>query len=75
MAFTETEQLLINGLMLCGISKGMAVAIYMTLQSEEQMLEMCNYLVANRNAPEMELLDKAREIAGLLETEEEEPEE
>lgn len=61
---TKREQLLIDGLKLCGVSKGMGAVIFLTLKTEENMLEMCDYLADHRDATEQELLNKAREIAG-----------
>ena len=63
MANTKAEQYLIDGLKVCEVPKGMAAAIFMTLQTDEQMWEMCEYLIENRRMPAKDLLDKAREIA------------
>lgn len=64
MAVTEVKQLLIDAMKTCGVSKGKGAAIFMTLQNEGNMMEMCGYLLNNMDATEDELLDKAREIAG-----------
>lgn len=63
MAVSKIEKLLIDGLKLCGVPKGMSAAIFMTLRTDEQMLEMCKYLDAHRDAPAEELLSEARAIA------------
>lgn len=65
MDLTEDELLLIDGLKLCGVSTGMAAAIFMT--ARKNALEMCHYIADNLDATEAELLDKAREIAGAIE--------
>ncbi len=66
MAVTEVQQLLIDAMKACGVSNGKGAAIFMTLQTEENMLEMCGYILNHMDATENELLDKAREIAGTL---------
>ena len=67
MAVTEVQQLLIDTMKACGVSNGKGAAIFMTLQTEENMMEMCGYILNHMDATESELLDKAREIAGALE--------
>lgn len=63
MALTEAQRFLINGLKACGVKTGMAAAIYMTVQTDDQMWEMCYYLADHRDAPAEKLLDAARIIA------------
>ena len=64
MELSGNEKLLIQGLQICGISKGMSAVIFMTLQTDEQKLEMCNYLADHKDASDEELLEQARRIAG-----------
>ena len=63
MALSRAEKYLIDGLKICAVPKGMSAAIFMTLQTDEQMWEMCEHLSEHRDATAEELLNKAREIA------------
>lgn len=42
MALSRAEKYLIDGLKICAVPKGMSAAIFMTLQTDEQMWEMAN---------------------------------
>lgn len=65
MALTKAQRYLIDGLMVCEVKQGIAAAIYMTLQTDEQMWEMCDYLAEHRNEVPEKLLEEARRIAGM----------
>lgn len=69
MTISKREKLLIDGLKICGVSKGVAAAIFMTLQTDEQMLEMCKYLAEHRTASGEELLGVARIISAATQEE------
>lgn len=64
MSLTRTEQHLICGLKVFEVKTGMAMAIIMTLQDEDQMWEMMEYMAEHKGATADELLDQARRIAG-----------
>lgn len=66
MSLTKAEKLLIEGLQIFQVSEGMAAAIFMTLQTEEQQLAMMGYMIEHEGASGEELLDQARRIAGSL---------
>lgn len=63
MVVSRSEYLLIEGLKIFGVSKGMAAAIFMTLRNDEQMMKMCLYMTAHKEISEKALLDAARQIA------------
>ena len=65
MELTENQKLLINGLKAFGVSKGKAAAIFMTAQRERHAVALMEYMADHPEATEEELLDKAREIAGI----------
>ena len=66
MVVTEVQQLLIDAMKAHGVSTGKGAAIFMTLQTEANMMDMCGYILSHKGATEDELLDKAREIAGAF---------
>lgn len=65
MSLTKTEQDLINGLKVFGVSKGTGAMIFVMLGEEPKFLDMINYMVNHRNATEQELLEQAEKIASI----------
>lgn len=68
MALSKWEEILLGGLATCNVGIGMSLAIRMTLQTEENICQMCQYLAMHMDEEPMEYLWKAREIAGLLDS-------
>lgn len=63
MSLTSAEQLLIQGLKVFEVKKGLAAAIFMTLQNEAQMWELIEYMTSHKDATADELLNQARIVA------------
>ena len=65
MAVSEIEQLLIDYLRISKAKRDVQViAFIMTGDSEDQMLELCQYLSENEEATGEEILAAARRISG-----------
>lgn len=63
MSLTKTEQDLINGLKVFGVSKGTGAMIFVMLGEEQKFQKMVEYMVNHRNATEKDLLEQAKKIA------------
>ena len=63
MELTETQKLLFRGLRLFPISEENQEAIFLFLfKSEEKMWEMMDFLVENREAKELQIMEKLENI-------------
>ena len=62
---TMTEWDLLGGFKAFGVDKGMAVLMFVILDSEEQKAEMVEYMMEHLKATEEELMEEAYKIAGL----------
>ena len=67
MPITEVEKLLISGLKLCGVKKGIGMVILLLLKEEDQQMDMIEYIVEHKQATEQELLNVARRMAAQRE--------
>ena len=63
---TRTEQMLIDGLQLFPLKEGQRLRIFLMMDTEEQMLKMCQYMAKNLNATADELMSQAVKITGGL---------
>ena len=58
------KQFLLGGFKAFGVDKGMAVLMFVILDSEEQKAEMVEYMMEHLKATEEELVEEAYKIAG-----------
>ncbi len=63
MELTETQRLLINGLIAFKARRGIIVHICLLLEEEQQQIEMIQYMVDHQNATGEELLQQAKKMA------------
>ena len=56
MALTQTEKFLIAGLKLFDLTEEEQESIFLMLQTEEQQVAMMDFLAANRNATQQDIL-------------------
>lgn len=63
---TKTEQMLIDGLQLFPLKEGQRLRIFLMMDTEAQMLKMCQYMAKNLDATADELMAKAVQITGGL---------
>ena len=66
MEVTETEQMLIDGLQLFPLKEGQRLRIFLMMDTEEQMLKMCQYMAKNLDATAEQLMAKAVQLTGGL---------
>lgn len=64
MALSWEEQTLIDGLQVFEVSRPNQVIVFLILQTDEQKMQMVDYLLEHRDATEQEILTKAQEISG-----------
>ena len=63
---TEMEHLLLSGLRFFPLKEGQRLRIFLMMDTEEQMLEMCQYMAQHLDATADELMAKAVQITGGL---------
>ena len=63
---TEMEHLLLSGLRLFHLKESQQLRIFLMMDTEEQMLEMCQYMAENQTATPEQLMSKAVQITGGL---------
>ena len=63
MALTQVEKHLIAGLKLHSVPRGTVVAILLHLKTEDQQLELAQYMMENEQAAPEELLRVAQRLA------------
>ena len=66
MALTEIKQLLIEYLEISKAKEPEKTLAYLAMDTEDQMLELCQYLSDNPEATGEAILEKAREIGSSL---------
>ena len=66
MTLTRTKQLFIDGLQLFPLTEGQRVRIYLMTETEEQMWQMMDFMVANQHATADELMAQTIKITGGL---------
>ena len=70
MEFTEVEQALLGLLRLSNVRKAMRAVILLLLKTEDQKIELCEYLLEHEEATEMEIYEHATLIAGRYQAQE-----
>lgn len=63
---TEMEHKLLSGLRLFPLTKGQRLRIFLMMDTEEQMLRMCQYMAKNLEATADDLMSEAVRITGGL---------
>ncbi|MBO4212910.1 MAG: hypothetical protein J5894_02230 [Clostridia bacterium] len=58
MELTSTQKLLMNGLELFGVEKDAMIVILISLQEEEKMRELMNYMAENQQANQEDILEQ-----------------
>ena len=58
MELTSTQKLLMNGLELFGVEKEAMIGILISLQKEEEMRELMNYMAENQQANQEDILEQ-----------------
>lgn len=59
---TETQELLIDGLKIFGVSKREAILLMLRMQDETQMWELMEWMTEHQGATEKEILAVAEKI-------------
>lgn len=62
---TEIEQLLIDYLTLSKARTGASAMVFVLLEKKEQQVKMCEFLSANEEATEEEILERAKKIVSM----------
>ena len=63
---TKIEHMLLSGLRLFPLTKGQRLRIFLMMDTEEQMLKMCQYMTKHLYATAEQLMSKAVQITGGL---------
>lgn len=61
---TQIEQLLIGYLMTSKASEGTRVIVFLAMKTENQMIDMCQFLSDNPEANDKEIMTAAKRIGG-----------